>query len=237
MDGSDQIYQGPDGTALRFIERPSKNNFQSEKAGRPIFDTSLVVEVMVPGSRESTPEFEVERTYCEEFGLDDAGKRKVERTHNYTKYQAQIEAYKAQNGVGLIDGTPIAQWPAIDAGTVATLKAAGIRTVEMLAAVNDSSLQNLGMGGRTLRDQAIAYLQTRQFGVPSAQMAAEVTSLKEELERVTNERDQLRAALVAVPASTPVPPPSPASDALTAPNPFVTPAADPLTAPPAAPLI
>lgn len=196
MDGTDQIYAGPDGTALRFFERPTKNNFQSEKNGRPIFDTSLLVEVMVPGSRESTPEFEIERTYCEEAGMDPrTGGRLVERSSHYARYASQVDAYKAQNGVGLVDGTPISQWPNVDAGTAATLKAAGISTVEMLANVQDVHLPNLGIGGRVLRDQAAAFLQTRQFGVPSAQMAADSANLRDEVMRLTNENNDLTARL------------------------------------------
>lgn len=215
MDGTDQLYQGPDGTALRFFERPTKNNFQSEKAGRPIFDTSLIVEVMVPGSRESTPEFEVERVYCEEAGLDASGNRLVERSPKYVQYAAQIDAYKAQNGTGLASGTPISQWPNVDTGTAATLKAAGIFTVEMLAGVQDTHLPNLGMGGRVLRDQAQAFLQSRTFGVPTAQMSAETTHLREQVERLTNERDSLATRLSAAlaelgAARTGQPAPSPA---------------------------
>jgi len=218
MDGTDQIYQGPDGTALRFFERPTKNNFQSEKNGRPIFDTSLLVEVMVPGSRESTPEFEVERTYCEEAGKDAAGNRLVERSPKYVQYQPQVEAYKAQNGVGLASGTPISQWPNIDTGTAATLKAAGIHTVEMLAGVQDTHLPNLGMGGRVLRDQANAFINSRQFGIPSMQMGADLAKLREENVRLQNENNSLNerlsatlAELGAVRTGQPAPPPAPGS--------------------------
>lgn len=191
---ADQIYTGPDGTALRFFERPVKNNFQSEKNGRPIFDNALMVEVMVPGSRESTPEFEIERTYCVEASPDPAN-RLVERSPKYVQYQQQVEAYKAQNGVGLVSGTPISQWAQIDAGTAATLKAQGIHTVEMLAGVQDTHLNNLGMGGRVLRDQAQAYINTRQFGVPSAQMAAETANLRDDNMRLTGQVNDLSTRL------------------------------------------
>jgi len=193
MDNGDQIYQGPDGTALRFYTQPTKNNFQSEKHGRPIFDTSLMVEVMVPGSRESTPQFEVERVYCEEVGLDKKGERTVERSEKYTAYQVQIEAFKAQSGEGLSSGTPISQWGQVDAGTAASLRAVGIFTVEQLASVSDGNLQNVGMGGRVLREQATAFLQSRQFGVPTAAMAAENAHLKEEVERLNDRLEELIA--------------------------------------------
>lgn len=220
MDGTDQIYQGPDGTALRFFERPVKNNFQSEKHGRPIFDTQLLVEVMVPGSRESTPEFEVERVYNETAGKNADGGPLVERGPKYDLYRPMVEAYKAQNGQGLAEGTPLSQWPNVDVGTVATLKAAGIHTVEMLAGVQDTHLHNLGMGGRVLRDQAQAFINTRQFGVPSMQMASETAKLREENARLTAERDDLTQRLSqalgelgAAKTGQPAPPPAAGKDA------------------------
>ena len=185
IEGADQMYSGGDGTALRFFSEPVKNNFQSEKQGRPIFDTVLYVEVMTPGSTESVPKFEVKRTYCAEAGSDAQGNRLVETGPKYTQYREQVEAYERQSGNFAVQGTPLAEWGQIDVGTATTLKAAGIHSVEMLAAVNDSSLHNLGIGGRALRDQARAFINTQQFGVPSAQMAAESANLRDENMRLT----------------------------------------------------
>lgn len=204
IDGSDQIYQGGDGTALRFFYAPAKNNFQSEKAGRAVFDTVLYMEVITPGSTESMPQFEVERTLAEEAGKGADGQRMVKRGAKYAQYVQQVEAFKAQNGEHLSSGTPITQWAQIDVGTAASLKAAGIHTVEMLASVSDGHLQNLGTGGRVLRDQAIAHINTRQFGVPTAQMAAETANLREENVRLqtqlTDAQGRLTAALAEVQA-------------------------------------
>jgi hypothetical protein len=194
METDDKIYQGPDGTALRFYTQPTKNNFQSEKHGRPIFDTSLMVEVMVPGSRESTPQFEVERVYCEEVGLDKkTGERIHERSEKYELYLVQINAFKANSGEGLTEGTPIGQWGQVDAGTAASLRAVGIFTVEQLASISDGNLTNVGMGARVLREQAQAFLQTRQFGIPTAAMAAENANLKSETERLHQRIEELLA--------------------------------------------
>lgn len=195
MDGADQLFKGPDNTALRFWYEPVKNNFQTEKHGRPIFDNALMVEVMVPGSNQSSPTFELERTYCPEAGTDAAGNRMVTRSPKYAEFEQQIAAFKAHSKEGIIDGTPLNQWGQVDAGTAATLKAAGIHTVEMLAGVQDGHLQNLGIGGRILRDQARAFISTRQFGVPSAQMAAESAKLHDENVRLTNELQALKAQL------------------------------------------
>jgi len=198
----DQIYKADDGAHLRFFTTPVKNNFQSEKAGRAIFDTALMVEVITPGSTESIPQFEVERTYCVEVGTDAEGNRLVERSAKYDQYRAQVEAFKREDGSGVIDGTPLSQWAQIDVGTAASLKAAGIHTVEMLAGVHDGHLQNLGTGGRVLREQARAFIQTRQFGVPSAQMASENANLRTQVERLTAELTAAHARIATLTAAT-----------------------------------
>ncbi len=195
MEHADQIYAGPDGSALRFFYEPVKNNFQSEKAGRAIFDTALYCEVMTPGSNESIPKLEIERTYCEEAGKDAEGNRLVERTPKYVQLASQVEAFKTQSGDHVASGTPLSQWPQIDVGTAASLKAAGIQTVEMLAGVNDLHLQNLGTGGRVLRDQAQAFITSRQFGVPSQQLAAENANNREEVIRLTTQNEDLTRRL------------------------------------------
>ena len=197
MNGSDQLFTAGDGTALRFFYEPVKNNFQSEKAGRAVFDTSLFVEVITPGSTESIPRFEVERVYCEEAGKDAQGNRLVERSAKYAQYQPQVEAFKSQSGEHLNEGTPLTQWPNIDVGTAATLRATGIQTVEQLAAVNDGHLANLGTGGRVLREQARAFLNARQFGIPTAQMGAEVANLRGTNEQLTAQVNDLSARLQA----------------------------------------
>lgn len=234
MDGTDDIYSAGDGTALRFFYEPVKNNFQSEKAGAPIFDTSLFVEVITPGSTESMPKFEVERTYCEQAGLvNDA--RMVERSPKYEQYKQQVEAYKDKSGEFLTSGTPLTQWPVIDAGTAATLQARGIKTVEMLAGVSDGNLANLGTGGRVLRDQAKGYIDSRQFAVPSAQMSATNANLMEENARLTSQVTDLNNRLstvieenTALRNGSPVPMQEPgATDPLSpvtisAPNPFAS---------------
>lgn len=187
IDGSDQIFRGGDGTALRFYYEPAKNNFLSEQAGRAVFDTVLYVEVLTPGSTESVPKFEVERTLADEAEKDAQGNRVVRRGVKYPQYVDQIEAFKRQTGEYTAEGTPISQWAQIDVGTAASLKAAGIHTVEMLASVSDGHLQNLGTGGRVMRDQAIAFINARQFGVPTAQMAADTANVREENIRLRNE--------------------------------------------------
>ncbi len=225
MDG-DRIFKSPDGAALRFFEEPVKNNFQSEKHGRPLFDNMLYVEVITPGSNESIPRFEVERTYCPEVGKGDGpNKRIVERTAYYDRFKEAVEKYKSEDAGAVVDGTPLDQWPLIDKGTAQGYKALGIWTVEMLSGISDGNLGNLGIGGQVMREQAKQWLISRQFGVPSAQLAADKANLEQEVARLTREleaRDVQIAELIKQ------------SKAATAPAP-AEPAADPLSGKPTKP--
>jgi hypothetical protein len=198
---SENLYKGPDGSALRFFERAVKNQFQSEQHGRPIFDTGLFVEVITPGSNESVPEFQVQLALSPEAGGG------VKKSAYYEKYSAQIEAFKASSGEFLQQGMPLSQWPQIAVGTVETLRAVGIHTVEQLAGVSDGNLMNLGTGGRTLREQAIQYLNAQQFGVPTAQAGAQLSAAQERIAQLEAENADLRAHLAARPAQTAAPAP------------------------------
>lgn len=189
-DQNNGLYRGAAGEALRFFTRAIKNNFQSEQAGHPVYDTGLFVEIITPGSTSSVPEKLIERT-----GKDAKGKPLTTKTADYERFKAQVEAYKGQTGEHLADGMPITQWAQIDAGTAQTLKAQGIHTVEALAEVGDGHLANLGTGGMHLREQAKAFIVARQFGVPIAQQSAETSKLREDFDRVTNERDEALEAL------------------------------------------
>lgn len=198
------IFKGNDGEVLRFMEEPARNNFQSEKFGRAIFDTVLSVEIITPGSAESMPIFELERVYCPEFGLDADGNRMVQRSERYYRYEQQVNQYRNGNPSVTASGTPIETWAQIDAGTAATLKASGVFTIEMLGDVSDGNLANLGMGGRTLREQARNFLTSRQFGAPSAAMSSELVALREERDRLAAENAQLKSA-AAIKAMEPAP--------------------------------
>jgi hypothetical protein len=210
-----QLYKAEDGAALRFYTKPIKNNFQSEKHGRMIFDTGLFVEVITPGSTESLPEFLCETTFCDEMNIP------PKRTDYYLRFRQQIEAYKEQTGAYALSGLPLTEWTQIDVGTAATLRACGVHTVEQLAEVSDSNLHNLGIGGRTLREKAKGWLTSRDFGIPSAQMSTQLSELRVENERLLAENQAIKAQLAARP-ETPAPEPAEfgnfaAAEALSAP--------------------
>lgn len=186
---SEHLYKTDTGVVLRFYESPELNNFLSGKSGTPVYDTVLSAEVIVPGQAASTLSVEIERV----FAQTDGAEKRVRRSSYYDLYKAQVEAYKNDTGEFIVDGTPIKSWSNIDAGTAQTLIAQGVYTVEALAGISDAALGNIGLFGRTLREQAKAYLVSREFGIPSAQMASQIADLQTENENLKAEIEALKA--------------------------------------------
>lgn len=195
----DKLFKAGNNTMVRFFEEADKNNFVSEQKGKPCFDTVLMAEIITPGSTESAPTVEIRRTFTEEFkpaeghGFEKVDKRFVRTSQYAERYKDQLEAYDKQNGKCAVDGLPLDKWPVIDAGVSKQLRARNIHTVEQLAAVPDSSLDNLGTGGRRLREQAKAYINARQFGLPVAEQTAETETLKEKVAGLEKQVEELKA--------------------------------------------
>lgn len=160
-------------TIPRFFTLPIKNELESKKQGRPIFDDLEVCEVRFSGNREKilhAPAHEVFRT-----------ERDIEGNTNEITYaiayNEQYKAFKAGDQQTL-SGTPTSELPFLSASKRLELKALNIHTAEALAALDGNNLKMLGMGGRELKTQAQAYLDNAKGSVDVVQMAASVAEMK-----------------------------------------------------------
>lgn len=169
-----------------FYVKPVQNNFRSQAEGRPIFEDREYVQVIVPGDTKSEVNREVQ------------DRDKDRWPEQYRRFKEDAEQ--------ATDGTPLEQWPAVSVSQVAELKAKKIRTVEQLASVSDSALQNLGLGARQLRDRAKAWLEAAAGNAPldaalqrEAKLQEEIDALKAQMNSLiqaqgqTNGRDSTRA--------------------------------------------
>ena len=178
---------GPKKPAIaRFHVKAVEQTFRSQQEGRPIYEEQEFVEILIPGDRRSMV---VERVNDE----------------HKARWPREYEAFKAGREAPL-EGTPLRNWPNSQMTTarVEELVYFNIRTVEELAAVSDLHLPNLGMGGRSLRQAAITFLEVSAKGTaPLERMVAENFRLTDENERlsrdltaanaeITRLRDQLR---------------------------------------------
>lgn len=178
----DNVMIGPEQETLRFFYEPQPNNFQSERQNRPIFDTVLFVEVITPGSSESSPVIEIERIFHESVGIEDPV-----RTETFKRYAAQVAAFKAQEDAPEMRGTPITAWTGLTASRAAELKHSGVHTVEALSALPDSRLLALGPDALNLRDRAKAFLSAAGDGAAVAALDQENRALRGEVERLAGE--------------------------------------------------
>lgn len=170
MDVQDPQFKTLDGSALRMWRDAAKNNFLTEKYGRPIFDDVILVEVISPGSRDSSPVFELVRTFAKE--MDHPEPLRGIKYDEYKDYIAQFE--RSEDIDASMSGTPLGQWPEMTKTFVAALRAQNIFTVDALANLPDSKLMVVGPDGRTWREKAKAYIESAKSSAYSTELAAEL---------------------------------------------------------------
>ena len=146
----------------RFYTEAVPNNFKSEKQGFPVFENRDFIEIHIAGDSKNIVVREV-------------------RESDKTRFPTQWAQYKA-NQEQVPEGFPLEQWPQLNAAQVATLKAMKIRTVETLAELPDSSLQNIGMGARELQKKARDFLSGQNS----------VAAVKKELEAEKAEKAEMQ---------------------------------------------
>jgi hypothetical protein len=208
------MMKGPEGEILRFFYTSARNDPASNAEGRAIFDTVLMVDVITPGQKASTPCLEIERVWAPQslkaLGLTLPSKK----SHNYQRFAEQIDRFKRNETDHEGGGMPLKMWPRADRGLIATLNAQNIFTVEQLASISDASLDHIGMGARELREQAKAYLQTAFNTADLSGITARVSELETENRRLqealaisNNQAQDLQRKL----ATASMVPPTPAS--------------------------
>lgn len=122
----------------RFHIEPVQDEAATAAAGRPIFRDEERVEIIMPGNPLNRPV-------------------RVVTDEHRQRWPQQYAAFKAGTTMAA-DGTPIEQWSVLTPAMVRTLKYLEIHTVEQCAGLNDLAIQRVGIGGRQIRDAAVAYL-------------------------------------------------------------------------------
>ena len=175
------------GNMYCFYWAPRRNEIASQKQGAPVYDRVLMAEIRSPGFKTQihTPEIEIHfadgtvRQRLSGYREDGSGRdltwREVLKTY--------LDAWEKEQETP-DDGTPLETWPRLDVAMIAALREAGVYSVEMLAGVPDNQLGRIGMGGRTLRDQAIAYLEEVKGNAQNNKLIAENAELRERMARM-----------------------------------------------------
>jgi hypothetical protein len=153
---------GDENLLVSFYSEPVLQTHESEQQGRPIYKDTPFVWIRFPGDRTR----EVRRKATGEYRQ---------------RFARQWADYERQT-ISVPDGTPLEEWGPLSKSQALMFKGVHVHTVEQLASVPDSSLQNLGHGGRTLRDKAIAWLKTSKDSSETMRLAAENQSLRDDIE-------------------------------------------------------
>lgn len=128
---------GRDSSTPHFHMEAVLDEAASAANGRPSFREEERVQIIQPGNPNS-PVFLVSDEYRQRW------------PEQYSQFKAGQEQ--------TTKGVPLEQWPFLKKMHVLELKAKNIHTVEQCAELSDLACQGLGIGGRSIRENARAYL-------------------------------------------------------------------------------
>lgn len=164
------------GMYIRFYRKLVELPARSAEEGRPIFEERDYIEIPIPGSRDT-------------FDGLVADKHKKEYPIEWAAYQA------SEGGAKIATGTPLSEWQSLSRSRAAELIGLRIYTVEQLAEASDSVLQLLGMDGRKLKEQAVAFLDGIRDASAASRYAAERLEVSRQLELANERNAELEARL------------------------------------------
>ena len=175
----------------RFFNEPVLNPERTRAEGRPVYDDTEMVELIIPGDRLTRGIF-----LANEPSIYD------KETGGYiSRAQLFDDAYKAfkRGEHRAVTGTPLEMWPVLTRARVMEIKAAGILSVEELASVSDSILGRLGMGARDEREQARAWLAAAKGSAEVQAQATRIAQLEDMVQKLPAAQGQAPAPEAAQP--------------------------------------
>lgn len=164
-------------TLALFETHSTKNDAKSREAGRPIFDDMIVCKLKFAANKQTVGVFPAHEIF--KWHTDPVTGEKEPLTYALA-FPDQYRAFMAGE-VQIASGTPLSELPFMTQGKRLELKAINILTAEALAAVDGGALKMLGIGGRALKEQAQAYLDSAAGTADVSKMAAENADLRERL--------------------------------------------------------
>lgn len=141
----------------------------------------------------------IEKVATEWLDYIDRQAQRGEYPREWAKFfRDQYQEWKAGADPSKVNGLHVRNWAAISRATAESLIAAGIRSVEDLAAAPEQALQRIGMGARDLKHRAQAHLDAAESGKGAEELALlrdENANLKGEVKELRESLDQLIATV------------------------------------------
>ena len=148
---------------VRFFYKNVQNKMESEAQGRPIFKEKTYIEIRIAGQRDAQA--------CRPATHSDK-----------QRFSAHFEAFEKRMEPPT-EGMPLLEWSLIPRSQAEELSFLHIKTVEQLATIKDSNIQNV-MGGYSLREKAVKWLETNNaesVDREKEEMRAELAELKAQM--------------------------------------------------------
>jgi len=159
--------------AVQFYTKPVKNDFESMKQGRPIFEDRDFVKIFVPGDSTSVID-----TYARE---DHKARFPLQWAHFQNKHGGDAREI----------GTPLSQWSLITPSQAEEMRALKFFTVESIANATDLNLQKLGMAAGmspfTFRDRARSFLRVASNEAASHEAEERVKALEADNQKLKDD--------------------------------------------------
>lgn len=152
---------------VQFEQRAVEDRNATIKAGGLVMRDVDYVIVMQVGSKD-TAEKEALDWLNDLDRLAQNGNYPIEWAQHFRR---QYESWKAGHEVPEL-GLSVRQWPSLSKAQAENLLAAGVRTVEDVATMNEQTMQRVGMGARELQRKARAYVDSRETNKAAEQIAA-----------------------------------------------------------------
>lgn len=172
--------QEKDTSVPRFYTETQRNNARSEADGVPRFDDVEMVEILIPGDRNSIS-----------VQLVNDGHRR--------RWPGAYRAFK-DNSEAPADGTPITELPGMTRSQAEELAFQHVRTIETLAALSDDqATKAVSMGGFALRDRAKRYLDATAGDAAAEKLAAENREKDAKIEALQSQMADLMKRIEAMP--------------------------------------
>jgi hypothetical protein len=173
---------------VKFFYKNVQNKLETQKQGRPVFREKTYIEIRIAGQRDAQA--------CRPVTYQDK-----------QRFAAHFEAFEKRMEPPT-EGMPLAEWALISRTQAEELSFLHIKTVEQLATVKDSNMQNF-MGGYGLREKAVKWLETSSAETvdrEKEEMRTELAELKAVVAKLLEkpkdpEPEPVEGAAIAVPAA------------------------------------
>ncbi len=173
----------------RFYMHTTENPAKSKTAGRPIFDEMEVCEVRMAANKQTVGVFPAHEVF-KKISRNDGSMEELTYAIAFNEQYRKFKANETQD----MSGTPLSEAPFLTAGKRLELTAMNVHTVEALAAVDGQPLKQLGMSGREMKNQAMAYLAKAGDSADVTRIAAENVTMAQQITEMRKQLEELTAA-------------------------------------------